>query len=340
MADPSVQSGITVALVGASGAVGQDLLTALDRSSLPVAHWRLIASRAARVGSLEVGGKSVKVHPAPPVFAESALFEDVDLIIFATPPEVTREQAPGLAEAGVAIIDVGAALADRGPLVVPGVDMTALARFPESRIACAPTAATVLVATALAPLFRLGAERVHGTVMLSAGVAGRDGMEELSAQVLALFNQGEPPRAIFPSGLAFDLHAQVGRDSEGWTSVERRLSAEVAAVLRIPPEHLALSVAMVPLFSGVAASLHVSVPGGITAESAAAGFEGATTVRLGDPVPGPRRLTGKATAYVGRLRPDPLGDGLSLWAAADNLRFGASGNVVAIASALYRTGML
>lgn len=338
MAEPD--TGLTVAIIGASGAVGRDLVTALERSSLPIGGWRLVASRASKTSSVEIGDQAVKVHPAPPVLAESALMEDVDLVIFATPPEVTREQAPPLADDGVAVIDVGAALADRGVLVVPGVDVTALAGFPESRIACSPPAATVLVATALAPLFANGADRAHGTVLLSAGVAGRDGMEELSAQVVALFNHGDPPRTVFPGGLAFDLQAQVGQTDQPWTSAERRLAAEVGAILRVPPQHLAITVALAPLFSGLAASLHVSLPGGISAEGARAVFEEAATVRLTDPVPGPRRLTGKATAYVGRLRPDPLGDGLSLWAAADNLRFGASGNVVAIATALWRTGLL
>ncbi len=339
----SAHRGLTVAVVGATGAVGQDLLSALSQSPLPITAWRLFASRAMRSGTTEVDGAQLKVHVLPDDPAESPLFDDVDLVLLAAPAEVNARIGPALAEAGMAVIDVGGALAAQAPIVVAAVDPSPLARFAEVRIVSSPSPAAVLVATVLAPLLPLGCERARGTILLSAGVAGRDGVEELSGQVVALFNQGEPPRKVFPSGLAFDLLAQVGEAAsadDGWSAAERRLSAEVAAVLGLQPQALALSLCAVPLFTGLAASLNLDFPGGVDLPDVRATLGEVGNIRLGDPVPGPRRLAGKAAVYVGRLRADPMGDGLHLWAAADNLRFGASANAVALALALHRTGML
>lgn len=336
----SEDAGLTVALVGATGAVGEDLATALARSSVPIKEWRLLASHTTRVRTTDIEGQSLRVFGAPPVFAKSPLFEGVDLAIFACPPEVVAEQAPELAEEGIAILDLSGALAGRAPLVVPAVSLAPLARFRETRTAVVPSPAATLISTVVAPLLGLGVQRVRGTVMLSASTAGKAGMEELSQQVVALFNHGEPPRTVFPSGLAFDLIPEVGDAELPWSSGERRLSAELSALLHRPPEDFPLTLCVAPLFSGLAVSLDLEIPDGFEMDDSKAAYADLPTVRLGDPVPGPRRLTGKAAAYVGRLRADPQGDGLSLWAAADNLRFGASSTAVSIVSALVRTGML
>ena len=336
----SEQAGLTVAVVGATGAVGQDLVTALARSSVPVKQWRLLASHTTRTRSIDVDGESIRVHGAPPVFAKSPLFEGVDLVVFACPPRVVAEQAHELAEEGIALLDLSGALAGQAPLVVPAVSAAPLVRFRETRTAVIPSASATLIASVVAPLMGLGVERVRGTVMLSASAAGKAGMEELSQQVVAMFNHGEPPRAVFPSGLAFDLVSEVGERDLPWTTTERRLSAELGELLHREPQDFSLTVCVVPTFSGIAASLDLELAEGVSLDEARAAFADLPTVRLGDPVPGPRRLTGKAAAYVGRLRPDPRGQGLALWCAADNLRFAASSTAVSVASALVRTGML
>ena len=177
-------------------------------------------------------------------------------------------------------------------------------------------------------------------------------IEELSRQVVALFNHKEPPRRVFPRGLAFDLLPQVGevegaadradpqQGAQGWTPAERRLASEIAILSEIPESRVALALAVAPLFSGIAANLHVELEAEAPLAEIRARLEGGRGVRWSDPLPGPRRLVGRAGLYLGGLRADPGGAGVHLWAIADNLRFAATGNAIAVATTLWRDGYL
>ena len=174
--------------------------------------------------------------------------------------------------------------------------------------------------------------------MLSASSAGKAGAEELSGQVVSLFNGKTPPRAVFANGLAFDVMSQLGDIIEGWTSVERRVAVEVADVLGWTPEQALLSIIMAPMFAGVAGDIVVEFDHAVDVDAVRVILEETPGVRVGDPVPGPRRVAGDSTIYVGRVRPDPDPHRLHLWFAADNLRVGASANALAIAMALWSEG--
>lgn len=334
--------GICVAVIGATGAVGRDLLEALSQSDLPVREYRLLASRLTQTDLLEVGGQSHRVHALPEDLSDSALMEGVDLVFLATPPEVSRAVAPQLEELGVATVEIGGALADQAPLVVAALNGDVLAEvFGETRLVCSPTAPALALAALLTPLVRLGASACRGTVLLSAGLAGTAGTRELSQQVVALLNGGTPERVVFPTGLAFDLSAQVGVVGEdGWTATEGRLALDVARLVSLPPESIALTTILAPLFVGVGLSLLVELDPLPSPEDIAHALREAPLLRLGDPVPGPRRLAGRPHIYVGRLRADPRGHGLHLWATLDNLRAGASRNAVEIAQRLLEDDLL
>jgi aspartate-semialdehyde dehydrogenase len=331
---------LTVAVVGATGAVGQDLLATLSRSSLPVGEWRLIATRGTRTPRLEVGDADVPVHALPAESGGSALWEGVDLAFLCVPPEVAAAHAPVLQDRDVPVIDLSGALAGQAPLAVPAAGVDGLGEFADAGAIVSPSPAAVLLATVLHPLRALGATGAMGTLLLSAGLAGREGVEELSRQVVAMFNQGEAPRKVFPTGLAFDLLPQAGQAEDGWTAAERRAIAETTALLGPPRFPLGVTAAVVPTFSGVAASLFVSFDITPDLETISRILEAVPTLQVSEPVPGTRRLAGRARAVVGRLRRDPSGQGLHLWAAADNLRFGASSNALAIALGLWRDGRL
>ena len=334
------EGGWTVAVVGATGGVGADLIEALGRSSFPVGAWVLYASRSNTDGGVTVDGERHAVRPMPTALADDPAMDAVDLVVFATPAGVAAQQGPALAEAGIAVLDLSGDLMGEAPLVVPAVDMRPLAGFVEKRMLASPSAAAVLLSTVLAPLLAGGARAVRGTVVLSASDAGKAGMEELSGQVVALFNHSDPPRACFPDGLAFDLQPHVGEPGEGWTSRERRLSMEVGAILGLPPDQVELTVVRAPLFSGVSASLFIEGPEGLTVPKATELLSAVPTLTVeARGAQGPRRLIGRARAQVGRLR-SLQGGGVALWAAADNLRFGSSGNAVAILSALNRARLL
>ncbi|MCB9778341.1 MAG: hypothetical protein H6742_07240 [Alphaproteobacteria bacterium] len=348
---------LTIVVVGATGAVGSDLLSVLHRSALPVGELRLVASPSSAGESVEVDGVRHRVHVLSGPPESMPVFEEADLVFLAVPPDVAREIGPAIAELGPMVVDIGGNLAGLAPLVVPAVNMDALVDGAREGIVSSPSAPAVLVSTVVAALRDLVPLRVGGTLLLSAGLAGRDGAAELSAQVVAMFNQKDPPRKVFPTGLAFDLQTSVGTvprapegeadPLEGWTDAERRLAAEVAVLTGLPPTRVVLDLAVAPTFSGLSASLLIELEAplddgtdGTGLDEVRARLAEAPTIRQQDPVPGPRRLVGHAGAYVGRVRRDPSGNAVHLWAVADNLRFAAVGNAIAIATALWRDGRL
>lgn len=335
-----MSGGISVAIVGATGAVGQDLIEALPDWGVGLREVRLIASRTNTESHLEVAGERVPVHPIAEDLSVSPLLENIDLVFFATPGEVTRQHAPLVADEGIACIDIGGAMAGRVPMAVPAVDTEPLQDFAETRLIASPSGPSVILSTVLGPLVRMGATACRGTAMLSAGLVGRAGTEELSQQVISLFNGGEPPRVVFPSGLAFDLNGQVGPLLEGWTSVEQRLAIETASIVHLAPQQIAMTAVMVPLFAGVGLSLFVELDPLPPIEDITHYLSETSQLRLGDPVPGPRRVAGRPHVFAGRLRHDPLQQGLHLFATADNLRAGATANALQIGKLLWEDGLL
>jgi aspartate-semialdehyde dehydrogenase len=153
-----------------------------------------------------------------------AVFEGIDLVFMAAPATVARELIPVLQELDIPVIDIGGTTADKSPLMVPSVGLRPVADFPDTRVMCSPSAPAVVLSTVLSQLANRGAVSVRGTVMLSASSAGKAGAEELSGQVVSLFNGKTPPRAVFSNGLAFDVMSQMGDLVEGWTTVERRIA--------------------------------------------------------------------------------------------------------------------
>lgn len=337
------EEGLIVVLFGATGAVGRDLTRALQKAPFPVRALRLVGGRAPKDREIEVEGTSLPVLPMPANLSGHAVIAGADLAILATPPEVSRELGPTLAGLGIAVIDIGGALSDRAPVAVPSIGADGLDGFESRRIVCSPGAAVVALATLLAPLVELGLVAARGTVLLSAGIAGQAGVAELSGQVSALFNAGTPPRKVFPGGLAFDLVTPVGPstpDGQGWSELERQMAVQTAALVGLDPNQLALTVVLVPVFAGLALSIHAELEGEQPISEVQAALEATAGVRVADPVPGPRRLAGRAGLYVGRLRTDPAGHGIHIWASADNLRFGASVNALAIATELWKRGRI
>ena len=332
--------GLTVAVVGATGAVGRDLLNVLERATLPIAAFRLFASPASNGEVIEVRARSHRVQALPSNDGIPAVFEGVDLVFMAAPANVSRGLMPVLQDEDIPVIDIGATHADKSPMMVPGISIEPVSDFPDTRVMCSPSAPGVVIATVLSQLSIRGAIGVRGTVLISASSAGKAGPEELSGQVVSLFNGKTPPRSVFPQGLAFDVSSQVGDDVEGWTTVERRIAVEVADLLAWRPEQALMSVVLAPMFAGVAADLTIEFDHGVDLDAVVQLIQDTPGVRVGDPVPGPRRVAGDSSIYVGRVRLDPDNTRVHLWVAADNLRVGASANALAIATALWSEGYL
>jgi aspartate-semialdehyde dehydrogenase len=336
-------SSLRVGLAGATGAVGREILALIEASTLPVGTLVPMASPACRSHTVELGGEKLRV--------ENLLAEHIstcDLVIFAVPPAAAAEPLAAALDEGVPVIDLSGSLGpEQGvPVVVPAVNRMQLQDFREHQAVASPRPEVVGLATLLGPLrAHAGDLRCRGTVMHSAASRGRAGIEELSNQVVSLFNSRTPQRKVFPAGLAFDLEPAIGEPTgSGWTPHELHCALGAAALLGLPPERLAVSALVGPWFNGLCYSLFLETDTGLDAERLERIYEAAPGMQLGGgaqgrEIPRPRAADGSTLLQLGRLRDDP-GGGVHLWAVADELRFGAAGNAVALLGALVEDGLL
>jgi len=328
-----MSSDVKVGVVGATGALGGEVLKVLDQ-----APWRpdivvALARAATSASHVAYGDEQLVVDDV-----EHEALDELDAVILTVPASEARSPGEAALEGGAAVVDAsGVLLADGDvPLVVPWINPEALASA-RRRVVAVPRPAGLLLGSILGPLRRAGLTgRCTSTVMLPASAHGRDGIDELSRQVVALFNSGTPPRKVFPTGLAFDLLPAVGPlDEQGFSRAERRASAE-AQVLSGWEGEVATSIVGVPLFSGVSASVDLgfdrSVPLELIRQVLADGGlrlpEDASVRSL----PRPRRVEGEPFAHIGRLRQRDDGT-VQLFATMDNLR-GTAAVLVALAAAL------
>lgn len=320
-----------IGIAGATGALGREIVSTLDQ-----APWRPdtivpMARASSEVTHVEYGGSDVAVDDLAHL-----VVDELDALIVALPRAAAAPVVDAAAQAGVPVVDCSAsALHDMGvPLVISWWD----APIPSDRARDAvaiPSAAGLLVASVLGPLARAGFRgRADATVMLPASAWGRDGIEELSKQVVALFNAAPPPRKVFTRGLAFDLEPEVGTAaSTGWTEDELRAMAEVG---RLTGLRTAITLVGAPLFTGASAVLRLEGPGLPEALAATRALEG-EGIGAPDRTPRPRRMDGHRLPAVGRIRSAPDGSGLHIWAAMDNLQAAATAAVGACGRLLGET---
>ncbi|MFH1466262.1 MAG: Asd/ArgC dimerization domain-containing protein [Pseudomonadota bacterium] len=334
---------LRVGVAGATGAVGRQIVELLQEADLPIGAIVPMASPACTVDHLEIGGRHVRV--------ENLLVEHIqtcDVLVCAVPPKAAVGALRSAREAGVPAVDLSGTLGPRQgvPLVVPAVGRAALHEIRDVLAVASPQPDVVALTTLLAPLLAGGGNLgVRGTVMHSAAAMGRAGVEELSNQVVSLFNSRSPTRKVFPQGLAFDVLPSLGEPAvEGWTADERRCAEQSAALLGLQPDQVVLSSLVGPWFNGLCLALQIEPEPALDAEGVRALLAGAPgitlTGALARELPHPRGVDGSAALHVGRLRDDPGGRCVHLWAVADELRFGAAANVVAILAALIEDDLL
>jgi aspartate-semialdehyde dehydrogenase len=335
--------GYRVAVVGATGAVGGEMLNILAERKFPVDEVVALASRASAGKEVSFGEDEIlTVRPL-----EDFEFEGFDLGLFSPGAAVSKIHAPRAAEAGCVVIDNTSQFRmDEGvPLVVPEVNREALAGFRERNIIANPNCSTIQMVMALKPLHDLALiRRVVVATYQSVSGAGREAMDELFEQTKGIYETRAPEPKHFQKQIAFNVipHIDVFQ-GDGSTKEEWKMAVETKKILD-PAIEVAATCVRVPVFVGHALAANVEFEHAITVEAAREAlyeFEGVLLVD--DPANGeyvtPAECVGEYAVFVSRLRQDPtVPHGLALWIVADNLRKGAALNAVQIAETLVEEG--
>ena len=330
-----------IAIVGATGAVGEALLAILAERRFPVGTLVPLASERSAGDQVSYGARSLVVKPL-----EGFDFAGIDLAFFSAGASVSAVHAPRAAAAGAVVIDNTSQFrydADV-PLVVAEVNPEALARRPRGIVAN-PNCSTMQMLVALAPLHRAaGITRINVATYQSVSGAGRSALEELGRQTAAMLNFQSPVCERFPVQIAFNLIPQIDDfQPNGYTKEEMKLVWETRKILGDQDIQVNPTAVRVPVFYGHAEAVHLETRDKLSVEEARRLLEAAPGVELVDqPQPGgyPTPVThaaGRDPVYVGRLREDISHPrGLSLWIVADNIRKGAALNAVQLAELLVK----
>jgi aspartate-semialdehyde dehydrogenase len=337
----SKKSSYKVAMVGATGTVGETLLAILAERDFPVGELVPVASERSAGEQISFGGKQVTVRDLA-----NYDFEGVDIAFFSAGGAVSREHAPRAVAAGAVVIDNTSEFRyqDDVPLVISEVNPHAIADYAARGIIANPNCSTMQMLVALAPIHRaVGIERINVATYQSVSGAGRSGMEELGRQTAALLTfQDVEPGKKFPARIAFNVIPQIDEfQPNGYTREEMKMVWETRKILEDDSIAVNPTAVRVPVFYGHAEAVHVETRDKISAEQARALLQASAGVVVMDerkaggyPTP-VGEAAGKDAVFVGRIREDISHErGLDLWVVADNIRKGAALNAVQIAERL------
>ena len=340
-----------VAVVGATGAVGTEILGILEGRDLPIEEMRPVASQRSAGRRLTFRGSTVEVSAIAP-----EVFEGIDIALFDVPDNVSEEWAPVAAESGSVVIDNSAAwrMHPKVPLVVPEINPQDVDERPIGIIA-SPNCTMLTLVIPLGVLNqRARLMRVISSSYQAASGAGKPGVDELWDQMeravkerdlvtMGLAREVLEPGTTFPHPLAMNVMTQVGsvRD-DGYTGEESKVAAETRKVLGMGDLPVTATCVRVPTVVGHGVSVHAEFEEPIGVSEARALLQGAPGIELlDDPAKGvyptPLEVAGRDPCFVGRIRQDPNDERALEWfAVADNLRKGAALNTVQIAQLVFR----
>jgi aspartate-semialdehyde dehydrogenase len=332
-----------VAVVGATGLVGDSMINILEERGFPVSELHALASNRSL-------GRSVKFHGAaiPVEELDGFDFSRADIGLFSAGAEVSAQFAPKAAAAGCIVIDNTSQFRyqDDIPLVVPEVNARRIADYKNHGIIANPNCSTIQMLVALKPIYdAVGIERINVATYQSVSGAGKEAIEELATQTTTLLN-GRPidsPRVIARQ-IAFNCVPQIDKFQEnGYTKEEMKMLWETQKIMEDKSIRVNATAVRVPVFYGHSEAVHIETRRKISAEEARALLQKAAGVTvLDERTPGgyPTAVTEAAnhdTVYVGRIREDMSHErGLNLWIVADNIRKGAATNSIQIAEILVR----
>ena len=333
------QAGYRVAVVGATGAVGAEMIQVLEERKFPVEKLRPLASARSAGGVVEFYGTSLIVEELT-----TRSFQDIDLALFSAGTDVSKEFAPVAVKAGAVVIDNSAAwrMDPSVPLVVPEVNPHDLAGH--HGIIANPNCSTIQMVVALKPLHdQVQIKRIVVTTFQSVSGTGKEAMDELLEGCRSLLSFKEPEPKVYPYQIAFNCLPHIDEFlPNGYTKEETKLVNETRKILGDNSIRVTATTVRVPVYIGHSESVNIETERKLTANEARAILSTAPGVLVYDDpghqiYPMPLDVVGKDEVYVGRIREDEsIVNGLNLWIVADNLRKGAALNAVQIAELLVR----
>ncbi|AWN48523.1 aspartate-semialdehyde dehydrogenase [Methylobacterium terrae] len=330
--------GYKVAVVGATGNVGREMLDILAERAFPADTVVALASRRSLGQEVSFGDKTLKVQAL-----DQYDFSDTDICLMSAGGETSKEWSPRIGQQGCVVIDNSSAFRYDSdvPLIVPEVNADAVAGFTKKNIIANPNCSTAQLVVALKPLHEAATiKRVVVATYQSVSGAGKDAMDELFNQTRAVFTAGEVKVQKFTKRIAFNVipHIDVFME-DGFTKEEWKMVAETKKMLD-PKIKLTATCVRVPVFIGHSEAVNVEFERPLSAEEATQILRSAPGILVDDKrEPGgyitPHEAAGEDATYISRIREDiTVENGLSFWCVSDNLRKGAALNTVQIAEVL------
>jgi aspartate-semialdehyde dehydrogenase len=328
-----------IAVVGATGAVGQEMITILQQRNFPIGEIKALASERSHGKEIEFNGSKFQVYKL-----DNTSFKDIDIALFSAGAARSREFAPTAVEAGAVVIDNSSAfrMEEDIPLIIPEINPHRIADYPKRGIIANPNCTTAVAIMALKPIHDIAKiKRVVAASYQAVSGAGAQAMEELRFQTRAIMEGKAFYSRVFPHQIAFNLLPHIDTFLEnGYTKEEMKLHNETRKILEDDSIQLTATTVRVPVFRAHSVALNLETERKISvseAKTALKNFPGVTVVDEPQNLryPMPIEAAGKDECLVGRIREDyTVPSGISLWVVGDQLRKGAALNAVQIAEVL------
>ena len=336
-------NGLRVAIVGATGLVGQEFIKILAQRNFPLKSISLLASDRSAGRKLWFKGQELQVQET-----SSDSFNDIDLALFSAGAEISRHFSPIAAQKGVLVIDNSAAfrMESNVPLVVPEVNIEDAKDH--HGIIANPNCSTIQMVVVLAPLNKVNPiKRVIVSTYQAVSGTGSAALEALTEQSRSVLDGQAVIPHVYPHQIAFNLLPEIDIFLDtGYTKEEWKMMVETRKIMHLPKLALSATCVRVPVFVGHSESVNIEFERPISADDARVILTKAPGVRvLDDPTvslyPHPWTAAGTDETYVGRIRQDSSHvNGLNMWIVADNVRKGAALNAIQIAEEMLRHGWL
>lgn len=337
--------GLKIAVVGATGNVGTEMLTILDESDLDIEKVFAIATRRSLGRIVSFGDRELKCHDI-----EQFDFSQVDICLMSAGGEPSRKWSPIIAKAGAVVIDNSSTwrMDPDVPLVVPEVNADAVEGYKKKGIIANPNCSTIQMVVALKPLHdKAKIKRVVVSTYQSVSGGGKAAMDELWIQTKGIYVNDDPTPKVFPKQIAFNVIPQIDVFMDGGdTKEEWKMKAETMKILGSKIKVTATCV-RVPTFIGHGEAINVEFENELSADDARKILRESPGVMVYDKPKEeggymtPIESAGEFATFVSRIREDSTQDNtLNMWVVADNLRKGAALNAVQIAEVLVNKGLL